>query len=514
MIKSGLRSFSIAILLGGCSSAASPSPAEPPPVTGTPAAPGPAATATCVDGEAVCDGDDVRTCVVEGGTATSKLTPCERGSQVCRAGACASISQEQRDWVAAVDLTIASIEGVAGLAPELAVDTKALSSRLTREIFHAEPAAVAFYRALRQVALAYPIGHLAVMARDACGTLEHPFTHESRLGVCVQPYRDHAVVSYVSPSNPLGLVAGDEIVGVDGKVGAAMMEASLTQPLCGSSWASESNRRYVAATSLFAGAKSGMRVELKHLDGTTETKVVDKTTSSVWCSDPFARPWEPLASSYVRPDGIGVIRVASFSLGAAGAALSFEQLMAQIRAQLATAFDAVKTAPGLVWDLRANAGGSTYNGLEIVSGTAGAKVGTETGAYRTRNPGTTTFTDRDAIVLSASSAFSYAGKVAMVTDGLTISAADYTARAAKLASNIVLVGAPTAGAYGGGTNAADVGAKVSVLLSADPYRGEDKLGARLEGQSVEPSVAVELDPHDLAKGIDTVLEAAVAHVKP
>jgi C-terminal processing protease CtpA/Prc len=58
-----------------------------------------------------------------------------------------------------------------------------------------------------------------------------------------------------------------------------------------------------------------------------------------------------------------------------------------------------------------------------------------------------------------------------------------------------------------------VGNRFKVSLRTDPYRGLDLSGAAIEGRGTVPDVSVELEPADLARGVDTVMEAAAARLR-
>lgn len=418
-------------------------------------------------------------------------------------------SPQQIAWAGTLRATIDTIDVNTGIAPSANVDPNELYARLEQELFSAPETPAALIDVLRKATLAYPSGHLSVTTNDgscwAGGDVATAST--SRVAACTQPYGDHAVVTYADTSSPLR--AGDEILSVDGRRGDAMMTASLEQPMCTVGSASASNRRYVAATSLFALAKPGMQIEVKHEDGTIETKLVTTMSEPWWCR--AVGDTEVVARASMRGD-VGVIRVGKFALPLLEGE-TWEQMNDRVRAELVAAFTQVKHARAIVWDLRANSGGSTKLGLEIVAGFPGAREGAVVGSYRFRNPGTNTFGERSTYRLPARGVYAYEGKVAMIIDGFSMSAADYTARAAKLATDAILVGAPAAGAYGGGDQNVTVGELPSVAVQYDPWRGEDEDGSALEGKATEPTISVEFEPHDLAQNRDTVLHRAIEAVR-
>lgn len=424
----------------------------------------------------------------------------------------AAPSPQQIAWAQTLRQAIDAIDVNTAVAPSARVDRTALYARLERELFAAPETPAALIGALRKASLAYPSGHLGFHTDDnSCWSGgDVAFASTSRAGACTQPYGDHAVVTTAAPTSVLE--AGDEILAVDGKRGEEMLTASLEQPMCSASSASPSNRRYTAATSLFALAKPGMTVEVKHVDGSVETKTITEASQVFSCRDPFGGATNFVARSTMRGD-VGIVRVANFNTRQQPGE-TLEASQERMHAELVAAFEQVKNARAIVWDLRANGGGTTPFGLEIVAGFPGAREGAPAGTYQGRYAGTNVFKPPYTYRVPARGAFAYDGKVAMLIDGLTISAADYTARAAKLATSAILVGAPAAGAYGGGGETVTVGAFPAVVVRTDPWLGVEEDGSVLEGKGTEPTIAVELEPKDLARGVDTVLERALEALAP
>jgi hypothetical protein len=82
-----------------------------------------------------------------------------------------------------------------------------------------------------------------------------------------------------------------------------------------------------------------------------------------------------------------------------------------------------------------------------------------------------------------------------------------------LGTTVPLFGVATAGAFGGSGDEFPVSSNPDATVGVDRFRCEDGTGIALEGHGVLPTVRVEYAPADLAAGIDTVLEAAVARVR-
>jgi C-terminal processing protease CtpA/Prc len=242
---------------------------------------------------------------------------------------------------------------------------------------------------------------------------------------------------------------------------------------------------------------------------------------ALWCADPLGRSTHVPAESYVRPDGVGVIRVPGFvdpeqTFPTSGSVEDFEAYREAFQAKIQAAFEAVKDARALVWDIRGNGGGLTLVGLAIASGFPGASDG-EISYCRARLPRSDP-PDFDLFryaryALTPGGPFAYEGKVAVLTDGLNYSAADYFPLAVKTKTSALLVGSGTAGGFGATSDSRRFEGPPAFSVSVDINRcslsADD---APLEGMSVEPHVVVDYDPRDLARGADTILERAVAEI--
>lgn len=150
-----------------------------------------------------------------------------------------------------------------------------------------------------------------------------------------------------------------------------------------------------------------------------------------------------------------------------------EAYRAAFEAKIEAAFDAVKSTPAIVWDLRGNGGGLTQVGLDIASGFPGARA--DAISYCQWRMPKTDPPSLDAsryaeYALSPGGRFAYAGKVAVLIDGQDYSAADYFPLAAKSRTNAILVGAPTAGAYGAESEAKSFDGPPAFSVSVDENR--------------------------------------------
>jgi C-terminal processing protease CtpA/Prc len=410
--------------------------------------------------------------------------------------------------------TIDEIDSRTGLGPDFKVDVAKLKSdALALLQTGGKTADDGLWLAIRSVEAAYPAGHLQVYpsAIKTCGTAALPMQSSSFVGACTQPFADHAVVTSASPGNELGLAPGDEIVAIDGKSGAAMLDAAFAKPMCGTASPSASHRRALSATSLFAAVAVGTTVTIKHPSGATETKTVAKLGAPLSCHDPLGRHASYVAQGTIRPDGAGVLHIPSFSPASfdeSNPQKSIDDFIDAIKVE----FDKVKDAPELVIDVRGNPGGITLAGLAIAQGMPGAKA-MKLAHCQARIAGTSDYDEDFDYELVPDTKFAYAGKVAVLADGLSFSASDYFVRAMKLGTSTIVVGRPEAGAYGGSTDEVKITKGPGLVVYPDPWRCTDPSGAALESHSIVPDVEQDLVPADLAKGIDSDVETALATLR-
>ena len=284
----------------------------------------------------------------------------------------------------------------------------------------------------------------------------------------------------------------------------------------------------VTATTFSDLLVPGEEITAESPDGMTRTMTVPDVPltgdlgSALWCGDPFSRDMRVPVESELRPDGVGVIRPPGFTdpeqqFPTDPTEESIAEYRAKFEAKIQAAFDKVKSAPAIVWDIRGNGGGLTLVGLGIASGFPGARA--DTISYcEGRKPGSDPpafYAFRGAeYALTPGGRFSYSGKVAVLIDGIDYSAADYFPLAVKTRTNALLVGKPTAGAYGATSKSKMFDGPPQFNVSVDVNRCSSvDDGKPLEGRGVAPHVIVDYDPKDLAAGKDTVLERAILELK-
>jgi hypothetical protein len=476
----------------------------------------------CNEGETRCMGRQIQRCdlAADGGRRVwLAAVDCGGPDESCKSGACVAPTAAQYSQLSAAEAYVDLLGDES--AWHLSIPRAMLKADARQSILFGDGSDLSYLTALRAIHLAVPQGHQSLFESKAgsCRSATM-FTQDwSRFGVCGRPRGDHIVVTVARAGNPLGLAVGDQIVQAGDDSGPALLEAAARRPVCGTSSPAASHRRTSAAASFFGTVPAGMELTVRPAGGGADrTLIVPSSNGMIMsCQDPLGRNIAFDAQSEVRTDGVAVIRLPRFFPRNPVSQTDVNALIQQMMDAVRTEFDKVKSAPAIVWDARANYGGITPVGLAITGGMPGARA-TQLSWCTARIGGTDPpefDTQRYAeYQITPGGVFTYAGKVAVIIDGLDYSAADYFALAIKSATDVKLVGSATAGAYGGSGQLFPLdGSTPAVSVSLDINRCVDTTGTPLEGRAVEPHVPVEYDPADLAAGRDTVLEAAVALVR-
>lgn len=484
-----------------------------------PSAGAPDAAGACPgEGATSCDGLRVRSCERSGSSlAWSAPRACDDGAEVCKDGGCRALTDGESASVAGLDALLKEAATVG--ASSAKVDFAAVRTSLRDALLLGDGSPRAYVRTLWDAMLALPQGHqmltigekAPVTALDDLGFTQGSL---SRYGACLRPYGDHAVVTLSDGTTPLR--RGDEILAIDGARGEAFTRAVLDRPF-GLDLVppTTTGRVAFALRAFFSVDRRGVVLRVRHAGETAESDVTLPgplaEDRGFGCDDAFGRDYTKPAVAKVLADGTGVLYIPGFS----------QTKLDAFEAEVGPIFDKVKTAPRLVIDLRGNGGGLLVSALDIVSQLPGAGAKPTpyceffersggTGDAPSYVAGRTYSVDRDTV--PSPPRFSYAGKVAILVDGATHSAAEHFAYAAKLATSAVVVGTKTAGAYGSLSKNVPRPlpgpAPVVVMINRSQVRTPD--GKILEGTSVEPTIEIGYEPTDLAAGKDPMLERAVA----
>lgn len=159
---------------------------------------------------------------------------------------------------------------------------------------------------------------------------------------------------------------------------------------------------------------------------------------------------------------------------------------------------------GLIIDIRQNGGGSLSNAGRLASCLTGerllyARSRTKTG------PGRNDFSEWEDLYIEPRNGIRYEGKVAVLTNRYSYSAANSFAQMARILPDVVLLGDRTGG--GGGTPV------YGELPNGWTYRFSATQSISPDGEHLEfgipVDIAVDLAPDDDAEGTDTIIERAL-----
>lgn len=403
------------------------------------------------------------------------------------------------------------LDGTRGTFTDVLVDRAALGRSVTRRLLDGDDPSLDWVTAMRETLLAFPSGHAGFYA-VVPGSV--PGMYGSLVGVCARPYGDGFVITRVAPGRAIDLDAGDLVIAVDNEEGEAMRRTALRRPVAATGSATEAHRRMAAALATFAAPEPGTELLVRAPSGAVRTVVVPQAASTFLdCRGPLTADRSSRPRVTRRPDGVAVIRVPSFYVADPGQT-DLEAVRATTRAAIREAFEQARDAPAIVWDVRANFGGLTLQGLEIVQGMPSARP-TPIATCEYRPDGTSELVRDDFIDYRVvpGGDLAYPGRVAVVADALALSATDYFLYAVAAATDVPIVGTGASGGYGTAFPSRRFVGPPDLEASGDAYRCLDTLGMPLEGREVRPNVFVELAPDDLAQGRDTQLEAAAALVR-
>ncbi|APR88271.1 hypothetical protein A7982_13620 [Minicystis rosea] len=492
-----------------------------------------------------CEGGRVATCKEKDGAPTwSAYEDCP-SDQICKQTACETVTTKQLKQADAVEQYANDLRDYTGYFEP--IDFATVKSDARRLLFLGDESEYALAKAIHHVFRAVPQGHAATGFGpedfSACmvRTATVPLRGSSWYGVCGRAAGDSSIITFAAADNPMGLVPGDRVVKVTKNNEVWQSPGFLArvgeEPLCDGSLPSQSAREDYAAANLFALLDEGAVIDVQAADGSMRTITVPaRTASYISCYDPLRRPSKAkLYASSQRADGVVVIILPTLGQNA-DHPFPAPLTVASYRDWVAEGIDLIKAelakysnVTGLVWDLRGNSGGSQELGVGLIDP---AILGTTEGAFAkcfaripaSSPPGFKT----DAVeypipyqgfVDSPLPSVGYTGKQAVVVDGTAYSAGDWMVYAAKK-KGIPIVGHASAGAYGYTTGASYVkkhiapvtGVHSGILSFISGAKCVDTaMGKPMDG-TAPIDVVVDFKPTDLAKGIDTQLEAAASIV--
>ncbi len=490
----------------------------------------------CVDG-LVASCDDTGDGQLVWGTPEA----CAGENMICRGDSCESITMKQlaqAEVLAAYTKDLRDYTGYDG-----PIDYEQLEDDARLLLFLGDESDKAFAKAVYHVFKGVPQGHSAIgfgpLDYSACFDPAGPasLSGGNWYGVCGRSAGDASIVTFAATDNPMGLAPGDRIVRIekDGEVweSPGFLDRIGQEAVCDSGIPSDSARADYAATNLFGILDEGDTVDVLDPSGATRQVTVPARGGRIGCRDPLRRPERTsFFSTSQRPDGVVVVILPTFGdhpdhpFPNPLTFQSYRDWNAQAIERINTDLAQYTNVTGRVWDIRGNSGGAQEYALGVV-GALGASEGA-TGTCHARIP------ESDPPMFETAAEYplpyqvfvdqplptiNFSGAQAIVTDGLAVSAADWMTYFASQ-NDIVVVGHASAGSYGYQTGASFVARNIEpepgVHGGVSSYISGARCVDTASGQAMEGvapiDITVDFSPADLAAGVDTQLEAAVAAV--
>jgi carboxyl-terminal processing protease len=307
--------------------------------------------------------------------------------------------------------------------------------------------------------------------------------HYVSVGIAVRELAGGVVVTDVerdSEASLAGLRAGDEIVSVDGTQAEALVERMLASQAAGDS----KSARLLAVTRLFDGQRDTyVTVAFRRAGETRERTVVLQRET---------RTRKPSFEIRGERDGVRVVR---FNLFTPEAAVEFARALV----------GKLKGARAIVIDLRDNGGGEADAMADFASTLlpAGVSLGRFTDREgRVRLEPTT----RSVLLSSADSIARFHGRVVLLTNERTASAAEVFTAVMRESGRAVVVGEETCGCVLGIERRQQLPDGGVLDISETDYH--TAAGERLEGAGLRPDIPAAPTREDLRRRHDRALEMA------
>jgi carboxyl-terminal processing protease len=316
-------------------------------------------------------------------------------------------------------------------------------------------------------------------------------------GLSVGLFEERPFVEAVEPDSEaagMGVKPGAEVVEVDG-VAVEEKLAWLRSYVPGRS--SERAFRSEACRYLLAGEKgTTVAVRLRASDGRTTNTFALKRSFGLGRPGARSCPFELTRQRFVHfgrhPSGLGYIRIESFN-GRGEVAAEFDR-----------ALEALRNTPGLILDIRDNQGGFGQPRIvaRLLQQSALVSI-----SYTKDGPGHKDL-HRSEQRLEPGGPWQFTGRVALLVNDVTGSAADLFACWLRSAGRVVTVGSTTHGNLSGVAAFAVLPCGLVARIS-NGYVCDAK-DRPIEGQGNEPDVRVSPTIADVLNGKDPVLDKAVS----
>lgn len=308
------------------------------------------------------------------------------------------------------------------------------------------------------------------------------------VGVSVRELGGEIVVTDVerdSDAARAGLRAGDAVVSVEGEPAASLIARRLADADAGDS----TTARLVAVTRLFDGPRDTTLAVVFRRAGETRER------NAALRREPRTR----LPSFDVRSAGGGA-RLVRFNIFTPEVAAQFTRALG----------DEMRDARSLVIDLRDNGGGEAEAMADLASTLLPAGLSLGRFTNREGRVQLEPFT-RNALLSSADTFARFRGRVILLTNARTASAAEVFAASLREAGRATVVGETTCGCVLGIRRRHQLPDGGILDISEMDYHTAG--GARLEGRGLRPDEQIAPTREDLRRGRDRAVELAVEILK-
>lgn len=328
----------------------------------------------------------------------------------------------------------------------------------------------------------------------------------SNVGACLSEVDGRLFVSRTSLSNASGFLPGDELLAIDGRHSEALLADLDAQPRCriGASTAAMHRARLVAG--LMHRAVTDRRVSVRRAGEVVDLELVASDDMMTWLPcDGRVGPPSPsfhdfgIVSAELPGEALYVFLPAFGAHDASG-----QFVTAPVIDVLRGLFVQARQGRGLILDLRGNGGGAT----EVYLALASWLYAEETLLFACQfkeGPDHLDLGPPRAMISQPDGELQLDVPLAVLVNGLSFSATDFTATFLQQTGRAKLFGASSAGGFG---NAQQARVEESWRLTINDILCADGAGRLLEGAPPAVDFPQAYLPADLATGHDTVIEAA------